>query len=318
GLPESVRRRSFFGPSFPGAKGALVFTIPIQAVKDNRTGGADTEVVVVANPANWREPGVTAGQELVGQAPAGAEDEERRPLAGGGREGAEAHGRGAAPSLAGGGGAGNGRAAVALGDGGDGGGEVGDHGEQVDGLAAEVVLLGALVALPMRGDARGELALRGDGVDDEEALEAEGAARARDVVQVEVGERGGHDLLVLVVDRVMHEGDRQETHGSSPSRRARSSSPSASVANRSGRRARVRKSDSRRRQRRMRSWLPLVSASGTATPRKLAGRVYCGCSSRPASNDSSSGESALPRTPGRRRATASTTTMAASSPPVRT
>src|SRR4051812_144337 len=70
-----------FGSFVVPAKGALVFTIPIQAVKNNRTCRTHAQVIVVANSANRREADVTAGEELVGQAPAGAEDEERGPLA---------------------------------------------------------------------------------------------------------------------------------------------------------------------------------------------------------------------------------------------
>ena len=50
------------------------------------------------------------------------------------------------------------------------------------------------------------------------------------------------------------------------------------------------------------------STSGTGWPRNSAGRVYCGYSSSPATNDSSAPDASLPITPGTRRATASITT----------
>src|SRR6476661_5179383 len=78
------------------AKGALVFTISIQPVKNNRTRRTHAQVIVVANPANRREAHVTAGEELVGQAPAGAENEQRGALAALGREVAKRDRRGGA------------------------------------------------------------------------------------------------------------------------------------------------------------------------------------------------------------------------------
>src|SRR5215211_1346980 len=105
--------------------------------------------------------------------------------------------------------------------------------------------------------------------------------------------------------------------GNSSSSR-RSSAVRARGPRRSGRRSRVRRSDSALRHRAIRAWSPERNASGTGQPRKSAGRVYCGYSSSPAPNDSSSPDSVLPITPGTRRATASMTTSAAASPPAST
>ena len=54
--------------------------------------------------------------------------------------------------------------------------------------------------------------------------------------------------------------------------------------------------------------------AGTDQPRKAAGRVYCGYSSRPSTNDSSDAEATLPITPGTSRVTASITTSAGGFP----
>ena len=82
--------------------------------------------------------------------------------------------------------------------------------------------------------------------------------------------------------------------------------PRASI--KSGRRAIVRWSACARRQRSMRPWSPLRRISGTDQPRKSAGRVNCGSSSRPRRPKLSvSGLDSLPITPGTRRVTASTT-----------
>src|SRR5207302_8022257 len=65
-------------------------------------------------------------------------------------------------------------------------------------------------------------------------------------------------------------------------------------------------------------WLPESSTSGTRRPRYSAGRVYCGWPSWSVTKESPSSDSSAPRTPGTRRATASMTTIAASSPPLKT
>src|SRR5581483_501689 len=70
------------------------------------------------------------------------------------------------------------------------------------------------------------------------------------------------------------------------------------------------------RQRSTTAWSPESSTSGTRQPRNSAGRVYCGYSSPPpssAENDSTSPERSA-SAPGRRRAIASTSTIAGRSP----
>jgi hypothetical protein len=64
-------------------------------------------------------------------------------------------------------------------------------------------------------------------------------------------------------------------------------------------------------------WLPDSNTSGTFMPKKSAGLVYWGYSSSPFVKDSCSSERGLPMAPGSSLATASTITMAGSSPPVR-
>ena len=60
------------------------------------------------------------------------------------------------------------------------------------------------------------------------------------------------------------------------------------------------------------AWLPLSRTSGTDQPRNVAGRVYCGSSSRPRSPKLSvTGLVSLPIAPGSSRVTASITTQAA-------
>src|SRR6185503_16261997 len=80
----------------PG-KGGLVFTIPIQAVKDNRTGRPHREVIVVGLTLQRGETTVAGGHRLVGDSPAGAEDDQMRAVVAGVAEGAVADrlGRGA-------------------------------------------------------------------------------------------------------------------------------------------------------------------------------------------------------------------------------
>src|SRR6476469_1204850 len=102
-----------------------------------------------------------------------------------------------------------------------------------------------------------------------------------------------------------------------------SSSSDASFSS-SGRRASVRVSDSRFRQRRISAWLPDSNTSGPLTrssaarPPISAGRVYCGKSSRPRLNESAATDCSSPTTPGMNRATTSMMTSAASSPPLST
>jgi hypothetical protein len=66
------------------------------------------------------------------------------------------------------------------------------------------------------------------------------------------------------------------------------------------------------------SWCPDSSTSGTLAPAvggQTSGRVYCGQSSSPSANDSSTAEAPSPSAPGNCRTQASTSAIAASSPP---
>ena len=65
-------------------------------------------------------------------------------------------------------------------------------------------------------------------------------------------------------------------------------------------------------------WWPERSTSGTGRPRHTSGLVYWGYSSRPEKWLSSVKQAVSESTPGSIRLTASTQSMAGSSPPVRT
>ncbi len=86
----------------------------------------------------------------------------------------------------------------------------------------------------------------------------------------------------------------------------------------SGRLSLVRSLDLSRRHAATSLWSPEKRTSGTRLPLHSAGLVYCGYSSKSPSNVSASADPALWSTPGTRRPTASISTIAASSPPVRT
>src|SRR6185295_488193 len=95
----------------------------------------------------------------------------------------------------------------------------------------------------------------------------------------------------------------------------RSSSLRLRTSSRSGRLSQVRPSACFSRQRRMFSWCPESSISGTFSPRYFSGRVYCGQSSSPSTNDSSMTEALSPTAPGNCLTTASISAIAAISPP---
>src|SRR6516225_1406597 len=86
----------------------------------------------------------------------------------------------------------------------------------------------------------------------------------------------------------------------------------ARLAHKSGRRSRVNRSASARRQAATLAWSPDSSTSGIGLPSKVWGRVYWGYSSRDSEKLSSAEDSALPITPGRSRTQASINAMAAS------
>src|SRR6266571_1275482 len=80
----------------------------------------------------------------------------------------------------------------------------------------------------------------------------------------------------------------------------------------------VRPSDCFSRQRSICAWWPESSTGGTDSPAYVSGRVYCGQSSRPFTNESCAADAPSPSAPGNCRTTASIRTIAASSPPERT
>src|SRR2546421_585897 len=79
-----------------------------------------------------------------------------------------------------------------------------------------------------------------------------------------------------------------------------------------------RPSDCFSRQRSICAWCPESSTGGTASPAYVSGRVYCGQSRSPFTNESCAADSPSPSAPGNCRTTASISTIAASSPPERT
>src|SRR6266705_2065358 len=80
----------------------------------------------------------------------------------------------------------------------------------------------------------------------------------------------------------------------------------------------VRPRDCFSRQRAICAWWPERSTGGTVSPEFVSGRVYCGQSRSPFTNESCSADSPSPSAPGNCRTTASISTIAASSPPERT
>src|ERR1700682_1199339 len=145
-----------------------------------------------------------------------------------------------------------------------------------------------------------------------------------DVHQHGVARREVRDVLRQALDLFLLDGSDPihvqllYSRWNSPSK-AFSSSLSAFACSSSGRLSQVRPSACFRRQRLMFSWCPDSSTSGTrslpAFPAHTSGRVYCGQSSKPAANDSSSADWWAPSAPGNCRTTASISAIAASSPP---
>src|SRR5208282_343223 len=174
-------------------------------------------------------------------------------------------------------------------------------------LAPARIVGPAEVETPMIDHARREFALLGYRMDDEHAAHVVGSRGARDIVNVEAGYRRGNGLGVAVYDRMMNQ--RYEKIGHTQNLRRSS---------RSGRRRAVRRFASASRHARILAWSPLSRISGTVMPRNSSGRVYCGYSSIPAANDSSSSDSGFPSTPGISLPTASITAIAGISPPLST
>src|SRR2546430_4565377 len=80
----------------------------------------------------------------------------------------------------------------------------------------------------------------------------------------------------------------------------------------------VRPSDCFSRHRSICAWWPESSTGGTDSPAYVSGRVYCGQSRSPFTNESCAADAWSPSAPGNCRTTASISTIAASSPPERT
>ena len=92
----------------------------------------------------------------------------------------------------------------------------------------------------------------------------------------------------------------------------------SAVSSISGRLSYVRLSDCSLRHFIMFAWCPVRSTSGTVFPCHSKGLVYCGCSRSPEKWLSSSKQSLSESTPGNILQTASATTSAGNSPPVKT
>ena len=175
--------------------------------------------------------------------------------------------------------------------------------------------LAARAVGPVLADALDELALGGDGVHDEVVAAAVGARAPREVVDVEVRHGGRDDGPLPVEHGVVHERDGEAPHVASSRLRARArSAPTGRAAARAcarsparGATARSRRGCPRRgpRGRARRGTRPGACTAGTRAGRPCRG--LC---------DSSIVDASLPSTPGRRRAHASTTAIAATSPPV--
>src|SRR6516162_10094748 len=123
------------------------------------------------------------------------------------------------------------------------------------------------------------------------------------------GPVGGEPLDLLALDLL------KKIHRSTSRSPARHCCPAQYCSHKSGRRSRVRRSASARRQSRIRRWSPETSTSGTARPCHNWGRVYWGYSSRLSEKLSSASPSARPTTPGSNRTQASISAIAAGSPP---
>src|ERR1043166_4570078 len=89
----------------------------------------------------------------------------------------------------------------------------------------------------------------------------------------------------------------------------------ARQAHKSGRRSRVSRSASARRNASTLPWSPDSSTCGIGRPSNTCGRVYCGYSKSPWAKLSSAPEACAPMTPGISRTQASISAMAAISPP---
>src|SRR5260370_9700393 len=185
--------------------------------------------------------------------------------------------------------------------------ELGDDLHRLERLATARMVGPAEVEAPMIDYARRESPLFRNRMHDEHAAHLVGARRARDIVDVETGDRRSDALGVAIYHRMMNQRYEKVRHIQNLRRVARS-----------GRRRAVRRFASAARHSRILPWSPLSRISGTLIPRNSSGRVYCGYSSIPSANDSSSSDSGFPSTPGIILPTASITVIAGMSPPLST
>src|SRR5215472_7411341 len=183
--------------------------------------------------------------------------------------------------------------------------DIGDDADQLESLTTPPVEGAPEVEFPVVNPGRCKLALLGHRMHDEECAHPESTCGAGQVMNIEAGDCRGDNAAVSIDHRVVNERKKEISH-------------CEDLRDKSGRRRAVRFSASARRHSRTLPWSPLSSTSGTRMPRNSSGRVYCGYSSVPAANDSSVSESELPSTPGISLPTASTTTIAGSSPPLNT
>src|SRR5581483_6846413 len=331
---------------------ASSFARSSEPVENDRRRRSDGQMVVIGRSADRLELRVAAVEHVVGEAVSGAEEQEAWR-----RVGAQARGELAVRPCARTGACRcrdqGGHPTGILLHGGDRLLEVVRHLDQRDRRVARGVVTTSIPTSPVLHDPLGEGPERRSGVRDVEPANAVGPARARDVVDVHVGDRGRDDLAVPVEDRVVQEGHVERgarAHGRSrpaPERPPRGGSsgpcgrssadsgpatsflspapgspapgaappPDPARSRRSGRTAAVARRAESRRQRAISAWLPESRTSGTRIPRKTSGRVYCGYSRSPSANDSSASDARFPITPGTSRAIASMTTAAAASPP---
>ncbi len=74
-------------------------------------------------------------------------------------------------------------------------------------IFARHVVLAAIAELPVIDDFEREFLQRLDRRDEKKPLDAVGSAGAADIVDIHVGDRRGDDLAVLIVNRIMQQGE---------------------------------------------------------------------------------------------------------------
>src|SRR6058998_803643 len=201
----SMRSMGFIGQE------PFLLAVATHTVKDDGGSAADREVVPARHATDRLEHVVGASDHVLGEAPAGAEDEQLRsarlgqaPAQGGkgqtpatlacaGRDQAREHAR------------------LAL-DVRDHRVEVGGEPRQRERLLARVVVGRARPRVPVAHDALDQAAECRYRRCDVEGSHVVGAREAPEVVHVQVGDGGGHHGAVLVVDGVMEERQVEVTH----------------------------------------------------------------------------------------------------------